>query len=245
MHLFGKVTKLLQHHYLIVDLSDVDPPSRRIILANVGQLVEVKLNDGRKITADQRRKAYALLHEINDFTGNLAPEVTKKQMKELFISERGLHETFSLSDCSMTMASRFIEFLIAFCFEYNVPFASRTVDAVREQYGWDIQCLKYHRCMICGKYADIAHVHAVGIGRNREHINHVGNRVMALCRNHHQEQHRVGIQTFMQRNQLVGVKVTPEIAEMLKLGNWQAVRGEPIISTGESGGKGKNGGMNP
>lgn len=232
MQIFGKIRKLFGH-YLIIDLNDVDPPDRRLIEENDGQLVETYFDDGRHITGDQRRKIYAMLGEIDEWCGNYVPDLTKTQMKQEYAVDRGLYEAFSFSDCSITTASDFIEWLLAFCFANDVPFASRTVDVIREQYGWDMQCLKYHRCMICGRHADIAHVHAVGMGRNRNKISHVGNNVMALCREHHEEQHRVGIATFMQRNQLKGVRVTPAIAEMLRLGNWHAERGEDIISTEE------------
>ncbi|GEO70465.1 putative HNHc nuclease [Levilactobacillus acidifarinae] len=233
MKLFGKIRKLFKNHYLIIDLSDVDPPTRRLIEANLGQLAEINFDDGRHITVDQRRKIYAMIGEIDRWCGNYIEEITKKQLKRMFALRQGLYEDFSLSDCSIEMASRFIEFLLEFCFSNGVPFAGHTVDAIREQYGWDYYCLKYHCCMICGRPADIAHVHAVGIGRNREHISHIGNYVMALCRDHHQEQHQVGIYTFMKDNQLKGIKVTEEIAEMLTLGNWRQERGENIYSTEE------------
>lgn len=232
MEIFGTIRKLFRH-YLIVHLTDVDPPNRRFIEANVGQLVSVRFDDGRHITADQRKKIYVIFSEIDEWMGTFDSEVTKRQMKREFNLNRGVYEDFSLSNCSIALASQFLEFLIAFCFKWNVPFASKKVDAIRESYGWDLQCLKTHRCMICAQPADIAHVHAVGIGRNRNHISHVGNSVMALCRNHHQEQHRIGIDTFMKKYQLKGVRVTPEIAKMLRLGSWRAERGEPIVATKE------------
>ncbi|MFW2884871.1 putative HNHc nuclease [Levilactobacillus brevis] len=213
---------------LLINLSDVDPPTRRIIAGNVGQLAEIKFDDGRHITIDQRKKIFVLLGEIDQWTGNFTMDITERQMKQLFISEKGLDEEFSFSDCSLKLASEFIEFLIGACFEYDIPFAGKTLDAIREQYGWDMFCIKYHRCMICNQPADIAHVHAVGIGRDRNHISHIGNYVMALCRRHHQEQHRVGIKSFMKENQLKGVKVTPEIAKMLRLGNWQQEQGQNL-----------------
>lgn len=220
MQVFGSISQL-SGHQLIVNLSDLDSSARRLIENNSGQLIELNFDDGRHISADQRKKAFALLHEIDRWCGNYIMDVTERQMKYMFMQQRGLYEEFSLSDCSLEMARRFIEFLLGFCFAYEVPIASKVIDSIREQYGWDMYCLKYHCCMICGAHADIAHVHAVGIGRNRNHINNVGNYVMALCRKHHQEQHRVGIKTFMIDNQLKGVKVTPEIQRMLKIGNWR------------------------
>lgn len=227
MRLFGNIGQLSDHQ-LIVDLSDLDPPAKRLVEANVGQLIELNFDDGRHISAEQRKKIFALLHEIDRWCGNYIMDVTEQQMKYMFLHQYGLYKEFSLSDCSLETASRFIEFLLGFCFEWEVPIASKVIDSIREQYGWDMYCLKYHCCMICGAHADIAHVHAVGIGRNRNRINNVGNYVMALCRKHHQEQHNVGIKTFMIDNQLKGVKVTPEIQRMLKIGDWRHEHGKEV-----------------
>ena len=109
---------------LLINLSDVDPPTRRIIAGNVGQLAEIKFDDGRHITIDQRKKIFALLGEIDQWTGNFTMDITERQMKQLFISEKGLDEEFSFSDCSLKLASEFIEFLIGACFEYDIPFIS-------------------------------------------------------------------------------------------------------------------------
>ena len=38
---------------------------------------EVRLDDGRTISADQRKKIYATLRDISDYTGD-PPEVTKR-----------------------------------------------------------------------------------------------------------------------------------------------------------------------
>ena len=61
-------------------------------------------------------------------------------------------------------------------------------------------------------------------------ISHIGYQIMALCREHHNEQHNTGIWTFMRKYHIKGVRVTPELAEMLRLGDWHVYRGEPIIS---------------
>lgn len=227
MRLFGMIGQPSENQ-LVVNLSDLNLSARRLIKANIGQLIELRFDDGRQISADQRKKIFALLHEIDRWCGNYIMDLTERQMKYMFLSQQGMYEEFSLSDCSLEMASRFIEFLLGFCFAYEVPIASKVIDSIREQYGWDMYCLKYHCCMICGAHADIAHVHAVGIGRNRNYISNVGNYVMALCRKHHQEQHNVGIKTFMMDNQLKGIRVTPEIQKMLKIGNWQQDLGRKV-----------------
>lgn len=233
MQLFGKVVHSTDDNIVIKIDRGLTPQQRRIINGSIGQPTALLFDDGRHITVSQRRKIYAIFREIDSWNGNYNLFLTKKQVKDEYLNYLGVKKRFSLSNCSIERASNFIEFLLGFCFSFDVPLSSKVVDSIREQYGWDMYCLKYHRCMICGAHADIAHVHAVGIGRNRKKINHEGNSVMALCREHHQMQHNVGIKTFMQRNLLKGVKVTPEIAKMLKLGNWRVERGENIISTGD------------
>lgn len=189
------------------------------------------VDDQRHISRDQQKKAYALLGEIDEWSGNYIPELTKAQMKHQFLLESDTYEPFSLKNCSMSLAREFIDFLIKFCLVWDVPFASKTLDLIQGSYGWELYCLETKHCCICGKHADVAHVHSVGIGRDRKHISHIGNSVMALCREHHQLQHVQGINNFMRLNHLKGVRVTPEIAKMLKLGNWHIEEGEEIIST--------------
>lgn len=191
------------------------------------------IDDGRHISRDQQRKAYALLGEIDDWCGNYILALTKAQMKRHFLSSEHNNyvKPFSLGDCSMTQARDFIDFLISFCFANRVPFDSYVLDLIQGSYGWELYALENKQCCICRNLAEVAHVHAVGIGRDRQHISHVGNSVMALCHKHHMEQHRIGINNFMNKYHLKGVKVTQELAEMLKLGDWHIERGQDIIST--------------
>jgi len=78
----------------------------------------VKYDDGRHITAHQRKKVYAILGDIAEFTGNI-PEYEKELQKCFFIARYG-GEDFSLSDCSVSTAREFISYLIDFCFENNI-----------------------------------------------------------------------------------------------------------------------------
>jgi hypothetical protein len=71
-------------------------------------------------------------------------------------------------------------------------------------------------CWICGKHADIAHVEAVGAGRDRNKIDHTKHRFMALCRSHHNQQHVMGINSFMQRYHIKPIQL--EKSDLKKLG---------------------------
>lgn len=237
MSVFGNSIDL-NGTWLTINLQGLSMRARRELIETMGSTVEVVLKEGRVITPAQRAKIYALISEIATEAGYHRRgtdeyERLKWTLKKMYMEKVHRKQMFSLSDCQMSMASEFLEFLIEFCFAWEIPFASRTVDAIREQPGWDYYCLKYRKCTICGNPADIAHIHAVGMGRDRQHISHVGNDVMALCRVHHQEQHQVGIHRFMDDHKIKGLRVTPEIAKMLKLGNWRQEQGDPIISTTE------------
>ena len=59
---------------------------------------EVILDDGRHISIEQRKKIYATLRDISDYTGD-PPEVTKEWMKYCYIEKTGC-QYFSLSGCS-------------------------------------------------------------------------------------------------------------------------------------------------
>ncbi|MFQ9151616.1 MAG: putative HNHc nuclease [Blautia sp.] len=54
------------------------------------------------ISIEQRKKAYATIRDISDYTGYL-PEVQKEWLKYLHIANTGCRY-FSLSDCSMDTA---------------------------------------------------------------------------------------------------------------------------------------------
>ncbi|HVI39436.1 MAG TPA: putative HNHc nuclease, partial [Anaerovoracaceae bacterium] len=79
---------------------------------------EIRLDDGRTISADQRKKIYATMRDISDYTGHLPDEI-KALMKYDFIAKTGCNY-FSLSDADMTTANDFLNFLIEFCIEQDI-----------------------------------------------------------------------------------------------------------------------------
>lgn len=64
--------------------------------------VEVRLDDGRTISVDQRRKIFAIIRDISLWSGH-EPEELRQYLEWDFCS-RAMREWFSLSDCDMTTA---------------------------------------------------------------------------------------------------------------------------------------------
>jgi hypothetical protein len=116
----------------------------------------------------------------------------------------------------MTTARYFIESILEFCFEWEVPFATKTHELAKEVGNYLYLCLLHRKCAVCGKkQAHIHHVDAVGSGRNRNEIDHTQLRLIALCAEHHQETHTIGWGTFSERYKVAGIKLNEQIIKRL------------------------------
>ncbi len=116
---------------------------------------EIRVDDGRRISSDQRKKIYALIKDIANHTGH-HPEYLKEHMKYEFLVKED-REYFSLSNVDMTTARYFIEYILEFCFEWEVPLSANTVDLSRDINNYLYLCLAHRKCAICGEKADIHH----------------------------------------------------------------------------------------
>lgn len=175
---------------------------------------ELRIDDGRRISNDQRKKIYALIRDIADHTGH-HPEYLKEHMKYDFMAKEG-REYFSLSSVDMTTARYFIENILEFCFEWEVPLNANTVDMAREINNYLYLCLRHRKCAVCGKKnAHIHHVDAVGSGRNRNEVDHTKLRLIALCAEHHQETHTIGWQTFNAKYKVDGIRLNEKTIKRL------------------------------
>ena len=72
--------------------------------------------------------------------------------------------------------------------------------------------LLHKRCLICGLKADIHHVDQIGMGYNRNTKPQIGDRVMPLCRIHHDEYHRMGLTAFEEKYHTTPVPMDKRIA---------------------------------
>ena len=177
---------------------------------------EVKFSDGRYITPDQRKKVYAVMGEISDWSGHM-PEYIKKRMKYGFIEATG-HEYFSLSDCSVTTARSFINYLIDFCFFNNVPTRDSLLDVTEDISHYLYSCLASRKCAICNDRAEIHRCEGsrVGMGFNRNRIDNLGRKAIALCRKHRAQAH-MHEKAFFEKYHVYGVKLDKYLIKKLKL----------------------------
>ena len=125
--------------------------------------VEVGIDDGRRITIAQRRKIYATLRDIAEYTG-----YTDEAMKEVMKAEHMLQSGcgyFSLSNCSVTTAREYINTLMEYALKEGVILQESGIQRTDDIDTYLIQCIRYHKCCVCGRAAEIHHVDAIGMGK--------------------------------------------------------------------------------
>ena len=186
----------------------------RELLQKQVDIIEIRLTDGREISAEQRRKIFALVRDIADWSGN-EPEYIRKFTAFEYRLLNGL-EPFSLSDCDKTTAREYITYLIDFCFNHNVPTRDTLLNRTDDISKYLYSCLEHRRCAVCNDKADVHHVTTVGMGRNRDEIVHIGMEAIALCRKHHQQAHVQG-QEFFERYHIYGIKLDEYLCNKLNL----------------------------
>lgn len=190
------------------------PVDREMIQKQV-DTVELRLTDGREISAEQRKKIFAILRDISLWSGH-EPEYIRFYTMFDYRLKKGI-EPFSLSDCDMSTAREYIDYLIDFCFVQSVPTRDTLLNQTDDIGKYLYSCLEHRKCAVCNDPADIHHVDAVGMGRNRENISHLGLKAIALCRKHHTEAHTVGEETFFERYHIYGIKLDEYLCEKLNL----------------------------
>ena len=164
---------------------------------------ELRFDDGRHISQDQRKKAYATIRDIADFTGYL-PEECKELLKYLYISRTG-EPYFSLSDCSVETAKDFISTILEFAIGCGIPLSEQAILRADDIGRYLYFCLVHKKCCVCGQPGEIHHVDAIGMGRNRRSIDDSGYRKMCLCRLHHTIAHQCGMAEFEKMYKVYGI----------------------------------------
>lgn len=176
----------------------------------------VRFDDGRTINAEQRKKAYAIIADITEYTGNL-PEYEKEIQKYFYISRYGA-EYFSLSDCTISTARDFISYLIDLCFENNIGTRDTLLNCTDDINRYLYSCLANRKCAVCNRKADVHHVEGsrIGMGFDRRKANHVGRKAIALCRKCHSIAHNDEVK-FLEANHIYGIPLDAYLVKKLKL----------------------------
>ena len=182
---------------------------------------EIRLDDGRRITSDQRRKIYATMRDIAEWMGDM-PDAVKAYFKWSFCGDEE-HEDFSLSDVDLETACEFLTYLIDFCIQNGVPCSDPLWDRCEDIDRYMYACVMTRTCCITGKKnAQIHHVDRVGMGGNRYTMCHVGMRVVPLSADLHTMIHYSGGEMeFYKQHHIQPIALTDKMCKHLNLGRVQ------------------------
>lgn len=164
----------------------------------------VWLEDGRHITAEQRKKAYATIADISRYTGYL-PEEAKEWLKYLHIARTGCNY-FSLGSCSIDTAREFINTLMDYALEHGVQLDDLGINRTDDIGKYLYYCLKHKKCAICGLAGEVHHWDTIGMGNDRRKVDDSNHRKICLCRKHHSQAHNLGPVEFEKQFKVYGIK---------------------------------------
>lgn len=151
---------------------------------------ELKLDDGRLITADQRRRVFACVKDISLYTGYDA-EYIRDLLRMAFCYEKGIDD-FSLSDCSLETAREFITYLLDFCIDNEIPLSQTAIERTDDIGKYLYLCIKKSICCCCGKQGVVYSLSD-------------GNKI-SLCNLHYDEAKLKGIKEFERLYKVYGIK---------------------------------------
>ena len=172
---------------------------------------EMRFDDGRIISIEQRKKAYATIRDIADYTGYL-PEEQKEWLKYLYIQKTG-DDYISLSDCSMDQAREFINVILEYAIESGIQLSEQAINRTDDIGKYLYFCIKHKKCAICGQEGEIHHEDAIGMGNDRKTLDDSNHKKICLCRKHHTIAHQMGVDRFTKMYKVYGIIVKEESSE--------------------------------
>ena len=218
----GKITDINETG--VASIKAIVPDMNRAVLRKYST-VHIIFDDGRRISCTQRRKCYALLGEIAEYTDGIRTADTVDEQKRLLKMEfmlRRMEATerrmFSLADCDMSTAREFITYLIDFIIANDIPTRVPLIDNCDDIAAYMYACTMHRKCAVCGKAADIHHCEGsrIGAGVDRTKVHQLGREVLPLCRVHHTELHGMAESEFIAKYHLEKVKLDEALCRRLK-----------------------------
>lgn len=179
---------------------------------------DIRIRDPRSFSSEQRAFTFALLNDIYSYTGQ-----PFESLKEIFYWKYQLltGKVISLADISentkddVTLLDNII---LDFIFENHIPFKQGYEILPQNRQYYFYKCITTRTCCLCGKHADIDHFDKSLGRRSRKSVDHSEFTFAALCRQHHQEKHSLGITSFKNKYHVEGIKLNQETIKKLRIG---------------------------
>ena len=211
------IGKIIKHkgNMLAIEFEDeINSNFLELLANNDDNLAKVEFLDNRQMSQKQNALSHVLIADIARWSYD-EPKWIESVLKYYYEAKSGVY--FEHSRATKNEATEWIGFLIEFILKNDIPLEKR-YQYLLENNKWFYYCLKYRKCCICGKHADVCHIEVVGMGRKRKKISHENFTFYAGCRFHHQEEHRIGTKNFLNKYQIKPVKLNIEERKKLNIG---------------------------
>ena len=161
-------------------------------------------------TDEQRKHYWALVNDYHKYTGD-RKGIINLRLKSLWMITKDTDKEPSVARGKMSKSdvAEWLQMIIEFYIDNGIPFHHPEgyvpADVSKMMYKLTLNRM----CVVCGKpHAEIAHFDGtVGMGRNRNTIDHTQSKYLALCDTHHKQQHNMGEKSFLDFYQLVPLKL--------------------------------------
>lgn len=166
---------------------------------------EIKLDDGRLITAKQKKRIYLTIKDIADYLGYYESEMEQILVNNFNVSQN--EELDLIPKASISVARKFIAYLLEFVLKFDIQLSDYALNRIENLDTLVYLCLKYKRCTICGtsNAVDIHHWDRIQMGNNRNIIDDSNHKKIALCRKCHTIAHNLGNIEFEKRYKVHGI----------------------------------------
>jgi hypothetical protein len=171
----------------------ITAPKEEILKYSLGKEIkgELRFEDYRLITAEQRKKIFSTIKDFSIYTGYDA-EYARQLLTLAFCYEMGI-EPFSLSNCSLEVAREFINYLIEFCIDNEIPLAETAIERTDDINKYLYMCVKKSICCCCGKQGVVYRLN--------------DSKKISLCNTHYNEAKIKGLKDFEKLYKVYGIKI--------------------------------------
>ena len=213
MHYFTQVTKIRETDAgtdLIIHIPNEKLKYRLSRYAKNGiAAAEIRIDDGRTITNDQRRKIFATIGDIA-YQTITPPDHVREILLCQYCARTG-EMPFSLSNCSVTQAREYMNFILEFAIEWGIQLSGPGADRTDEIDKYLYFCIKHRTCAITMRKVgvEIHHVTGsrVGMGRTRVELDHSKLELVALSKEWHDKVHTQGEIDIFKEKKIYGIKI--------------------------------------
>ena len=162
-------------------------------------------------TDEQRKHWFALINDISEYTGDDSWKVILK-MKYLYMMTYDTKKEPSLARNKMKRSetAKLLQLVIDYCLSNDIPLRQNYLPLMEQKQLFAMTMKRI--CWITHKpNAELCHFeNTVGMGRNRNHIDHTRSKFMTLSHELHMEQHRIGEASFCKKYNVQPINLSKE-----------------------------------